>query len=213
MKIKKSLGILSSIFLFVFSSNSNAIVADLAQITLRPYLAVGYSLSGTQNAQYGGISYESMLPYIFNSFGGSIGLRGRYFMGEFGVYGAFPSQSGTNNGGGYGVTGTTMDMITMRFSGIFTLHSDIFGDDNNLLIILGIVHAFSNINYQVSNPAALPVGLQYGGFGTNIEVGIGYMRDITDNFAIRTDFRYSPIVISGMTNGLFTWNIAFLGIL
>jgi hypothetical protein len=202
------------VFLSFFISNAKAMFFDKTmEIKLRPYLGLGYALSGNVNTDFGGIRYQSMLPNIFNSFGGHIGVRTNYLMVEFSTYGAIPSKSMTNNGGSYGIASTSMDMITMRITAIATLHAEMFDNRNNLLLMVGMLHAFSNIKYDVSNPALLPNGLQYAVFGTNVEFGIGYMRDITDHFSIRTDFRYSPISISGVTDMMFTWNIGFFGFL
>ncbi len=210
--MKKNLSLLFIIFCLFCSNVSKAEIGDFGEIELKPYLGIGYSLSGVQNAKYGGIDYNLILPSVFNSFGGALGLRTKYLMTEFSVYGAIPSVSTSNNGQQYGISGATMDMVTMRFTLMGVLNFPAIGEKNNILLILGMVHASSNINYSISNPSST-IGLQYSGFGTNIEIGIGYMRDITEHFAIRTDFRYSPISISGMTSFLMTWNITFLGFL
>ena len=194
-------------------NNAKALWANAIEIKIRPYIGVGYSLSGTVNAEFGRIRYQSILPNIFNNFGGHAGIRTTYAMLEFSTYGAMPSYSTENQGAQYGIKNTSLDMITMRITAIATLHHEMFGDSNNLLLMIGMLHAFGNIRYDISNQASLPVGLQYGVFGTNVEFGIGYMRDLTEHFSIRTDFKYSPISISGVTDMMFTWNLAFFGFL
>ncbi len=206
-------------FLYIFFllalniNNAKAFWTNATEIRVRPYIGVAYSLSGTLNAEFGGIRYQSILPNIFNSFGGHAGVRTNYGMLEFSTYGTIPSYSTENQGAQYGIKNTSMDMITMRITAIATLHSDMFDDRNNLLLMVGMLHAFGNIHYNISNPASLPVGLQYGVFGTNVEFGIGYMRDLSEHFSIRTDFKYSPISISGVTDMMFTWNLGFFGFL
>ena len=206
--------LLSIVFLLTANvHHAKAFYSNLTEIRIRPYIGLGYSLSGTHNSEFGNIRYQSILPNVFNSFGGHVGIRTSYAMLEFSTYGAIPSHSTANNGGQYGVSSTSMDMITMRITAIVTLHNEMFDDRNNLLLMVGMLHAFGNIRYNISDPASLPNGLQYGVFGTNIEFGIGYMRDLTDHFSVRTDFKYSPISISGVTDMMLTWNLAFFGFL
>lgn len=192
-------------FFYLINNAACASFLDNARsITLRPYVGLGFQTSFTDPQNHRGISYNKLIDYNKNAFGLHLGVAaGEYLMFEFSGYGSIPTSMGNSHTSeSYGISKNSADLTVLRFTSILALSHEKTGKENKLLIMLGAVHAFSNNEYKIANKAAVPSSIQYDTFGTHVEVGLGYMRQISKYFALRGEVRYSPLQLSKTTDHL-----------